>query len=489
MCLLHLLVKFISWISKEVNAKISKNHMYSLNKSTFNSKLSFSSLLISFIISYTLIFGVYKSAFLLTHPSVTNEDSNSLAVSTSNLLPPLRMLTQKTSSFGEILSSIDRPVYSLVFSPKKNLLYVSFLDNKLEVYDVSNLNKPRSIKSFRTPSGEILLPPDENTVLIYDGQMLVIYVYEDVSKSVFFNSMIQINQNAAQNDYRPLLRSSDGNLLFLGGSTFQIYDTTDSRSPKSLYKSENCTENPVTSIALSKDDKTLFLTFVNSSLRILDINNPRDPVKLSQFQIDGVPTLIDLFQKINQIVLASYQVNTFEIKHELFVQRIDVKDLKNPKLMSMNYTSFCQDEVEGYILETWTRCVSSKVKVYNEDDEQIMFYDESSLQLMSFSKQLSNDPIILIPDSIDSPKSIGFWPGSNIAFIGASRLLTVKLGLEVIPNKQLPLQANILWQTYLNEIEPHRTVVTSNERIAFMVGRQNSKKGENSPWNIRYFQL
>ncbi len=475
MCLLHLLIQ-----STQFTLSIWSKEAVQ-NQKQIISKRSFFGSLISLVLSYTIIFGVYKSATFLfpeNHIHIQSPVIQADTFSLSDITLPRRLLTQqKTSNFGEILSSIDRPVSSLVFSPKKNILYVSFLDNSLGIYDVSNLSKLKSLESVMSSAGEVLLSQDEMTALVYNGQKLDIFIYEDISKSTaLFYNVIEVNRNTAKNDYRPLRMSSDKALLFFGGNTFQIYDVADYRNPQSLYKSEDCTDNPITSIALSKDDKTVFLTYLNSSLQIFDINSPKRPVKLSQLQIDGVPTSIDLFQKTNQLVLTSYQIYERELRHDLFVQRIDVNDLKNPKLISKNFTSFCKDEGERYILDDWTRCVNSKVKVYNEDDEQIMFYDESSFQLITFG---SKNPIILMPDDIDSPKSIAFWPGSNIAFIGASRLLVVKLGLEVIPNKQLPLQANILSQTYLNEIDPHITRVTSDSKIAFMVGKQlGNGKGE-----------
>ena len=63
MCLLHLLVKFIPWISKEVSVKISQNQKHSINRTKFNSKrtppaISLLSFLVSLVLSLCVIFRV-----------------------------------------------------------------------------------------------------------------------------------------------------------------------------------------------------------------------------------------------------------------------------------------------------------------------------------------------------------------------------------------------------------------------------------------------
>jgi len=223
----------------------------------------------------------------------------------------------------------------LRLSPNGQFLY-SLEDGRdnteLLIYDVSNPSLPIKINSFPGGSNPISIFPSKDSKRLNIAYTREIAVYDSVSMEklgAFHSDQFQIKEAVFTSDAKIGFSILVLNANFFHLKSLDLSNPADSITEIAMkYYFEN---HPTMLLAISPDDKTLFL--VHKNLLIYDVSDPKNLI-----QISSLPLLSDEYESYPASVSISHNGKLLFILTSDFINSylkiVDVSNPRSPRFLS-----------------------------------------------------------------------------------------------------------------------------------------------------------
>jgi hypothetical protein len=228
-------------------------------------------------------------------------------------------------------------------------LYVADLAATLAIIDVSNPEDPRKLNSYIAASSDDVILSKNNKkayVTHHDGSVTIVDM-EDI------NSPTKTSTLAPAKSVSSMALSNNGKTAYLvGKSGLAIMDVSDHTNPVKI----GSYSDAVNIMAISSDGKRAYLTGKKSELIIVDISSrPAYPTKLGSYADVGTVDVEFYDAAVSNDGKKLYIVGKNVSKGKNGIVVIDITDPKNPvRLNSHN--------IKG--LPTWIKLSSDGTKAY-----------------------------------------------------------------------------------------------------------------------------
>jgi len=277
---------------------------------------------------------------------------NNILFTTSHFLSRSRWWTSfqiwnisNKSSPKQIGSSfdIDGKTLGMKFTSDYRQVYLYIEDDTtplMNIIDLSNLIRPKEIAK------QLLNMNTIDFVLFSDGRSaysltknfdivdLMFLDYSDVANPNELLTHFPLRVNAL------MLVTKDEKTLFVASEQLVIFDISDLKSPQKIFYSSYIEGDSGTiySVALSGDEKILFMDFIGKNFRrlhIYNVTNKSSPKLLSKLSLPGVQIINSpkLKTNFNNTLVISADMKTAYIAQEGSLLFIDISDLQKPSLI------------------------------------------------------------------------------------------------------------------------------------------------------------
>jgi len=361
-----------------------------------------------------------------------------------------RMLAaQKPLYFKEINEAYFDELYPF-YVLRTNDLQTAFVVqvNAVEVYNVSDPTLPKKIGSYYKPAyryPSAVLSPSNKILALDTGAVDIVDVTDQSSPS--FISQIETRTAQELKDSSNLNSptvaiSPDDRFLITCDPKMKIYDISDPRTPKLVFKDSRRT----TATLLAADGRTAFAG--GDSLRIFDVSDFTAPKLLGDFPTSGNVFTMTLSKDQKTIYVLCGSVLENQDKIDL---RLEVLDITDPAASFDKQPQIPLGSTRDVVLSSLTP---------SPDGMFIALKNINSVRIIN----LRTSEVVNFTSDAQYP-SLAFLPnGKNALIFSVGVIRFVEVYLNIAEDQSSSLQPNCLAQLALGSLVKQIAVVPSNKR-------------------------
>jgi len=388
-------------------------------------------------------------------------------------------------SIGRVLGALDLDLASFVLSKDSN--YVFALARRLwvlKVVDISDLEDPFvktslefNIDHWFFGQKNLILSPDGNMLYISDFKNLQIVNVTDpllpnalgFCQEKSLSDLPSVYISSTGQPRTTLALSKDNKRLFIGGFGLQVFDVSvEIKPPEAIFKNiHNCNNDKcmnTTTITLSADGQSLFLA--NGTLDIYQISSTgKLPQLISSYESKSLLTSIFLFDDKTAYIAGT------ENRSQVTIEKVDISDLRAPKRLNLTPFPLTQETFRpAYIVAT----SPNKTQLFVLVDANVQEYFAGPYVLVyDITKDfLINDEQSLLTNAFSIIISAD---GTKVFASSNSKFLILELFLDY-PNKRIMSLSQDVLDYFKTESYWIKTIPSLDNKILFVNAQDLDEK-------------